>query len=55
VEEFAETLGTDGVNPRHPIEDAPITPLPDAKFRVGLVSLLAAFIGLAAGVIAFLL
>lgn len=55
MEEFAETLGTDGVNPRHPIEDAPIAPLPDAKFRVGLVSLLAAFIGLAAGVIAFLL
>ncbi len=29
--------------------------MPEAKFRVGLVSLLAAFIGLAAGVIAFLL
>ncbi|MGA2372171.1 MAG: hypothetical protein ACLP3R_21070 [Candidatus Korobacteraceae bacterium] len=55
MEEFAETLGADGVNPRHPIEDAPSAPMPEAKFRVGLVSLLAAFIGLAAGVIAFLL
>jgi len=55
VEEFTETLGTDGVNPRHPSENAPIVPVPDAKFRVGLVSLLAALTGLAAGVIAFLL
>jgi H+/Cl- antiporter ClcA/CBS domain-containing protein len=54
VQEFTETLGTDGVNPRHPAEDAPAT-MQDAKFRVGLVSLLAAFIGLAAGGIAFLL
>ena len=55
MQEFTETLGTDGVNPRHPSEDAPAASVRDARFRIGLVSLLAALIGLAAGFIAYVL
>ncbi|MGB7553989.1 MAG: chloride channel protein [Candidatus Korobacteraceae bacterium] len=54
--EFTETLGTDGVNPLHPAQTASDTSISqEAKFRTGLVSLLAALIGLLAGVIAYLL
>ncbi len=54
--EFAETLGTDGVNPLHPAQQTSgASVLREAKFRTGLVSLLAAIIGLLAGIIAYLL
>ncbi len=54
--EYTETLGTDGVNPLHPAERATqAVAAADAKFRTGLLSLLAAAIGLIAGGIAFLL
>ncbi len=55
VQQLDNTLGTDGVNPRHPVDDAAGAPTQGAKFRIGLVSLLGVFIGLTAGVIAFLL
>ncbi len=56
MREFTETLGTDGVNPMHPEQTPADTSIPqEAKFRTGLVSLLAALIGLLAGVIAYLL
>ena len=55
MQEFTETLGTDGVNPRHPTEDALAASVPDVRFRIGLVSLLAALIGFAAGFIAYVL
>jgi hypothetical protein len=51
-----ETLGVDGLNPltaTQPIDGAAVPQ--DAKFRTGLVSLLAAAIGLLAGLIAYLL
>ncbi|MGB8769673.1 MAG: chloride channel protein [Candidatus Korobacteraceae bacterium] len=54
--EYPETLGVDGVNPLHPEQrasDASISQ--EARFRMGLVSVLAAAIGLLAGIIAFLL
>ncbi len=52
----AETLGVDGLNPLQR-EDLPRLPLmgEEARFRTGLVSLLAAAIGMCAGVIAYLL
>ena len=51
-----ETLGVDGLNPLHP-EPArnPVAIGEEAKFRTGIVSLLAALIGVLAGVIAYLL
>jgi chloride channel protein, CIC family len=56
MQEYTETLGTDGVNPLHPTETNEDTQvLPEAGFRTGLVSLLAAFIGVVAGFIAYLL
>ena len=54
--EFTETLGTDGVNPVHPAQTGSGTSVSqEAKFRTGVVSLLAALIGVLAGVIAYLL
>ncbi|HUI85106.1 MAG TPA: chloride channel protein [Candidatus Binatia bacterium] len=51
-----ETLGVDGLNPLRPAQAIAATPIgQDARFRTGIVSLLAAAIGLAAGVIAWLL
>ena len=56
MQEYTETLGTDGVNPRHPTERSSDTAIAtEASFRTGVVSLLAAVIGLLAGVIAYLL
>ena len=51
-----ETLGVDGLNPLHP-EPAgnPVAIGEEAKFRTGIVSLLAALIGVLAGIIAYLL
>ena len=54
--EHEQTLGVDGLNPLNP--DAAATPTPiaqEARFRTGLVSLLAAAIGILAGLIAYLL
>ena len=48
-----ETLGVDGLNPLNP--DAPNLLGEEARFRTGLVSLLAGGIGIAAGIIAYLL
>ena len=51
-----ETLGVDGLNPLNP--DAPSVETPiaqEAKFRTGIVSLLAGAIGITAGIIAYLL
>lgn len=42
-----EPLGVDGVNPLHAPQEA--------KFRIGLISLLAAFVGALAGIIAYVL
>ncbi len=54
--EFTETLGTDGINPMHPEEPTSGTSVAQrAEFRTGLVSLLAALIGVLAGLIAYLL
>src|ERR1700733_676033 len=51
-----ETLGVDGLNPLNPDAQSAETPIAqEAKFRTGIVSLLAAAIGIAAGIIAFLL
>ncbi len=56
MREYTETLGTDGLNPRYPAEQSSRAASPlDAKFRMGLLSLLAALIGLLAGVVAYLL
>src|SRR5580698_3188634 len=50
-----ETLGVDGLNPLS-TERASSAPLgQEARFRTGIVSLLAGGIGIAAGIIAFLL
>ncbi len=52
---YTETLGVDGLNPLHP-EQASATRIPqEARFRTGVVSLLAALIGGLAGIIAYLL
>ena len=53
MHDTAPTLGTDGINPLYARQDAPAGA--DAKFRVGLVSLMAALVGVLAGIIAFLL
>ncbi len=57
MSKHTETLGVDGLNPLSSSDQttgsAPA--LPDAKFRTGMVSLLAAGIGMIAGVIAYLL
>ena len=51
-----ETLGVDGLNPLHPDQTANGKPATqEATFRTGVVSLLAAVIGMLAGVIAYLL
>ncbi len=51
-----ETLGVDGLNPLNPDQAAVATRIaPEAGFRTGLVSLLAAVIGMLAGVIAYAL
>ncbi len=51
-----ETLGVDGLNPLHPDQTAGDKPVAqEATFRTGVVSLLAALIGMLAGVIAYLL
>ncbi len=51
-----ETLGVDGLNPLHPDQTAGDKPTTqEATFRTGVVSLLAAVIGMLAGVIAYLL
>ena len=51
-----ETLGVDGVNPLSEVTTAQNRPRGyEASFRTGLVSLLAAGIGMLAGVIAWLL
>jgi chloride channel protein, CIC family len=49
-----ETLGIDGLNPLNPDRGTEST-REEAKFRIGMVSLLAAMIGLMAGIIAYLL
>ena len=56
MREYTETLGTDGINLLHPAQqsgDAMIGT--EAKFRTGVISLLAVVIGLLAGFIAYLL
>ncbi len=53
MHDTAPTLGTDGINPLYARQDAPAGA--DAKFRVGLVSLMAALVGVLAGIIAYLL
>jgi len=54
--QHTETLGVDGLNPLAPPQPANGTAIPqDAKFRTGMVSLLAAAIGIIAGFIAYLL
>ncbi|MGB8888727.1 MAG: chloride channel protein [Candidatus Korobacteraceae bacterium] len=54
--QHTETLGVDGLNPLRPDQPAGDKPgTPEAKFRTGVVSLLAAVIGMLAGVIAYLL
>jgi CIC family chloride channel protein len=56
VNERVETLGVDGLNPLS--ADLPGSPAPameEARFRTGMVSLLAALIGVLAGIIAYLL
>ncbi len=51
-----ETLGVDGLNPLNPDAQSAATPIAqEAKFRTGMVSLLAAAIGMMAGIIAYLL
>jgi CIC family chloride channel protein len=51
-----ETLGVDGLNPLNPDDvSATASSREEAKFRIGMVSLLAAGIGIAAGIIAYLL
>src|SRR5580700_7483673 len=51
-----ETLGVDGLNPLNPDAQSAATPIAqEAKFRTGIVSLLAAAIGITAGIIAYLL
>ena len=51
-----ETLGVDGLNPLNSDEVSAMASIPEeAKFRTGMVSLLAAGIGIAAGIIAYLL
>ena len=51
-----ETLGVDGLNPLNPDAQSAETPIvQEAKFRTGIVSLLAGAIGITAGIIAFLL
>ena len=52
MQEYTETIGTDGINPLHPKESNDDAP---AEFRIMLVSLLAALIGVLAGIIAYLL
>ena len=52
MQEYTETIGTDGINPLHPKESDDDAP---AEFRTVLVSLLAALIGVLAGIIAYLL
>jgi CIC family chloride channel protein len=52
----AETLGVDGLNPLSARQPATQTPIAqEAKFRTGIVSLLAGLIGILAGIIAYLL
>jgi CIC family chloride channel protein len=52
----AETLGVDGLNPLSAPQPATQTPISkEARFRTGIVSLLAALIGILAGIIAYLL
>ena len=54
--EHTETLGVDGLNPLSAEQRTAETSLPqDAKFRTGMVSLLAGLIGIMAGIIAYLL
>src|SRR5580658_8752018 len=56
MSERTETLGVDGLNPLS--AEQPATRMPtaeEAKFRTGMVSLLAGLIGIVAGVIAYLL
>jgi chloride channel protein, CIC family len=56
VAQRIETLGVDGLNPLHPDQTANGKPATqEATFRTGVVSLLAAVIGMLAGVIAYLL
>ncbi len=56
MSEHTETLGVDGLNPLSPEQPATQTPIgQEAKFRTGIVSLLAGLIGMIAGVIAYLL
>jgi len=51
-----ETLGVDGINPLNPDINLPERPRGgEAQFRVGLMSLLAALVGVLAGIIAWLL
>ena len=52
ISERAATLGVDGVNP--PASNAALVN-EEVRFRIALISLLAAFIGFLAGIIAFLL
>ncbi len=51
-----ETLGVDGLNPLRAEQAGSATPIAEeAQFRTGIVSLLAALIGVLAGIIAYLL
>ena len=51
MSEASSTLGLDGINP----PEVRTAAYGEARFRIGLASLLAAFIGFLAGIVAFLL
>ena len=54
--EQRETLGVDGLNPLNPDQPVMETPIAqEARFRTGMMSLLAALVGVLAGIIAYLL
>ncbi|MGC2110460.1 MAG: chloride channel protein [Candidatus Korobacteraceae bacterium] len=56
VADHTETLGVDGLNPLRPDQAAVDTAIAqEARFRTGMMSLLAALIGILAGLIAYLL